>query len=524
MIIISTVFGAAAAGAEHPAASKATPMTDALADLAATPAESLPATPTETAGMVPRATAATTPRASGHARTQAMLEGPILPTLLRLALPNVLLMTVQASIGALETWYVSGLGTDALAGVALVFPVLMTMQMISAGAMGGGVSSAIARALGRGDAAYAQALVWHAVLIAVGVGALFTAGVLAGGPALYAALGGTGGALAAALTYSTIVFLAAIPLWLLNTLANVLRGTGNMIVPAAVSLGCAVLPIALSPALIYGWGPFPRLGVAGAGLGLVSFNVVGAGALAAYLASRRASLRLYVPGVVVRWAMFWEILGVGLLSSVGALLANVTVIAVTGLVGTFGTEALAGYGIGARLEYMQTPLVFGMGAALVAMVGTNFGAGKVERAHRIAWTGSLLAGAVTLAIGGTFAVWPLAWAGLFSTEPEVLAGAAQYLRWVGPAYGFLGLGLALYFSSQGAGRMLWPVLAGIVRLLVAALGGWAVVRLGGGLGGVFAMLALGLAVFGTLTAGMVWGGIWRSPHGTQASAPPAVSH
>jgi putative MATE family efflux protein len=439
-----------------------------------------------------------------------MLEGPIMPTLLRLALPNIVLMVVQAAMGALETWYVSGLGTEALAGVALVYPVLMLMQMMSAGAMGGGVSSAIARALGRADREYAQALVLHAELIALGIGALFTVAVVGGGPVLYAVMGGTGGALDAAVTYSTIVFLGAIPLWLLNTLANVLRGTGNMLVPAAVSLGSAILPIALSPALIYGWGPLPRLGVAGAGMGMVSYYAVGVAVLGAYLASRRSTLRLITRGVRVRWAAFWEILRVGLLSSVGALMANLTVIAVTGIVGHFGTAALAGYGIGSRLEYMQIPLVFGIGAALVAMVGTNFGAGQVKRAHRVAWIGSSLAGAVTLVIGGAAALWPLAWAGLFSGEPAVLAAATDYLHWVGPAYGFLGLGLALYFSSQGVGRMLWPVASGLVRLAVAVLGGWALVHwLGAGLTGVFAMLGLAMTLFGLLIAAAVRAGIWR---------------
>jgi MATE family, multidrug efflux pump len=448
--------------------------------------------------------------AGRSARTRQMLEGPIVPTLLRLALPNVVLMVVQAAMGALETYYVSGLGTEALAGVALAFPVLMLMQMMSAGAMGGGVSSAIARALGGERRADAQALVVHALLIAVGLGAAFTLAVVGGGPWLYAAMGGRDAALSAAVTYSAIVFLGAIPLWISNTLANVLRGTGNMFVPAAVSLAGALAPIALSPALIYGWGPLPRLGVAGAGVGLLTYYLLSAGTLAAYLASGRATLTLAWRGVRLRRGMFWEILRVGLLSSVGALMSNLVVILVTGIVGTFGTAALAGYGIGSRLEYMQIPLVFGFGAALVAMVGTNIGAGQAPRAERIAWIGASIAGGMTLGIGTLAALWPLGWAGLFSADPAVLAVATGYLRWVGPAYGFLGFGLALYFASQGAGRMGWPVTAGLLRLSVATLGGWlAVSWFGSGLDGVFALLALALALFGGLIALAIRAGAWR---------------
>jgi MATE family, multidrug efflux pump len=350
----------------------------------------------------------------------------------------------------------------------------------------------------------------HAVLIALGIGALFTGAVLAGGPALYGAMGGTGAALGAAVVYSTLVFAGSIPLWLVNTLANVLRGTGNMLVPAAVSLGGALVPIGLSPALIYGWGPFPRIGVAGAGVGMLAYYLLGLVVLTAYLGLQRGGLNLSWRGVRLRRGTFWEILRVGLLSSVGAVVSNLTIIAVTGLVGTFGTAALAGYGIGSRLEYMQIPLVFGIGAALVAMVGSNFGAGQIERGHRIAWLGALLAGGMTLAIGGAAALWPLGWAGLFSTAPAVLDATTAYLRWVGPMYGFLGVGMALYFASQGAGRMAWPVSAGFVRLLVAVAGGWIALHwLGAGLNALFVLLAVAMALFGSLIAAGVWAGIWR---------------
>src|SRR6059036_4155430 len=153
------------------------------------------------------APAATAPRFD--TRTRVLLEGPIVSTLLRLATPNVLVMFVQAAVGLIETYFVAKLGTDALAGVALVFPVLMLMQMMSAGAVGGGISSAIARALGAGRRADADALALHALAIAVGFGLLFTLAVLGGGPWLYSALGGREASLAAALTYSNVVFAAA---------------------------------------------------------------------------------------------------------------------------------------------------------------------------------------------------------------------------------------------------------------------------------------------------------------------------
>src|SRR2546428_4998982 len=168
------------------------------------------------------------------ARTRALLEGPIVSTLLRLATPNVFVMFVQASVGLIETYFVAKLRTDALAGVALVFPVLMLMQMMSAGAMGGAISSAIARALGACRRTDANALVLHALAIAVGFGLLFMLAVLGGGRWLCSAMGESGASLAVALTYSNVLFSGAILIWVFNSLANVIRGTGNMAVPPRI--------------------------------------------------------------------------------------------------------------------------------------------------------------------------------------------------------------------------------------------------------------------------------------------------
>jgi putative MATE family efflux protein len=441
-------------------------------------------------------------------RTRRLLEGAILPTLVALAAPNAAVTALQAAVSVVDAYVVASLGAEALAGVTLVFPLVMLTGMMSAGGMGGGVSSAVARALGAGRRADADALVTHATALALAFAAVFTAGILGGGPALYGFLGGRGGTLEAALAYSNAYFLGVVSVWLANSLANVVRGTGHMALPAGLMVGGAALQITLSVGLVHGLGPLPRLGVAGAGWAAVlAFGTVAA-LLAAYLASGRALVRFRATRL--QWRLFREILRVGLPGAATNLMANATVLLLTGLVGRFGTAALAGYGIGSRLEYLQIPIVFGMGTALVAMVGTNIGAGRRERAERIAWTGAAMAGAVTGAIGVTAALRPDVWTGIFTRDPAVAGVAAAYLRIVGPAYAFFGVGLALYFASQGAGRLRWPVVASVTRLLLATSGGWAVLALaGGGLAALFAAMALALVAYGGLTAWAVRAGAWR---------------
>lgn len=447
-------------------------------------------------------------RAAMDPRTRALIEAPITATLLRLAAPNMVVMILQASVGLVEAYFVGQLGTDALAGVSLVFPVVMLMQMMSAGAMGGGISSAIARALGSGRRADADALVIHALVISVVLGLFFSAAVLTGGRALYALLGGRDASLEAALTYSHVIFAGIVLLWLGNSLASVIRGSGNMATPAIVTIVSTAVIIPLSPLLIFGWGPFPRLGVAGGGIAFLLYYVFMCVAFSVYLWSGRSVVKPSLRGVTLRWPLFWDILRVGAVAALITVQTNLTVAITTGLVGTFGPQAIAGYGAGSRLEYLLVPLVFGLGAPLVAMVGTNMGAGRRDRALRAAWIGAAIAFAMTETIGLLAAVSPLSWLRQFGSDPAMLEAGARYLQAVGPAYGLFGLGMALYFASQGAGRLLFPLLAGFTRLVIAAAGGYVALRLTGELTYVFVALSLALVAFGAINASAVALGAW----------------
>ncbi|MGE5270568.1 MAG: MATE family efflux transporter, partial [Thiohalocapsa sp.] len=377
----------------------------------------------------------------------------------------------------------------------------MLMQMMSNGGIGGGVASAIARALGAGRKADAESLVLHALVLAFVFGLVFTAGELLFGRALYRSLGADDGALGAALAYGHVVFAGAVLVWIVSLLAAALRGSGNVVVPAVVTLAGVVVLLPLSPALIFGWGPFPRLGIAGAGVAVVVYYLCATVALVAYLRSGRGALRLRLDLKRLEWRLFADVLGVGALSALGTVQANLTVVLVTGAVGRSGAEAIAGYGVASRLDYILIPLLFGVGTGALTLVGINVGAGQVARARRIAWIGALIGAGFTEVIGLAAAAAPRAWLGLFSDDAAVLATGAHYLHVVAPTYGLFGLGMMLYFAGQGAGRVLWPVLAGTARLLVAAGGGWLVVgSFDGGLDGLFIAVAVASIVYGVWVA------------------------
>jgi Na+-driven multidrug efflux pump len=286
-----------------------------------------------------------------------------------------------------------------------------------------------------------------------------------------------------------------------------------MRVPAIVTLSGFAILIPLSPALIFGWGPFPNLGVAGGGVAITVFFVLATAALVGFLRSSRSPLRLRI--VPLSRRLFGQILGVGLLSAVGTVQVNLTVVLVTAAVGRFGADAIAGYGIASRLDYIQIPIIFGIGTALLTMVGISVGAGDMARARRIAWKGAALAFAVTQVIGITAFLFPSVWIGWFSSDPKVHEMGALYLRNVAPVCGAVGLGLALYFASQGVGRVLLPVLAGTARMIIAAGVGWtAVVLYGADLSTLFRIVAVGAVVYGGLTAAAMAGRAWRQGAGS----------
>ncbi|MGD9942921.1 MAG: MATE family efflux transporter, partial [Burkholderiaceae bacterium] len=251
----------------------------------------------------------------------------------------------------------------------------------------------------------------------------------------------------------------------------------------------------------------PALGIAGGGVALVIFYAGGGAALAWYVLSGRSTIRLR--RVPLRWLSSQGILRVGAISSLNSIQTNLVIAGATALVAaSAGVAGVAGFGTGARIEYLLIPLVFGVGAPLVALVGANVGAGHQARALRIALTGGALAFAATETIGVAVAIWPQHWLLLFSDDPGMVAAGSAYLRIVGPCFGFFGLGMALYFASQGAGRLFWPLAAGVLRLAIGLGGGWLALRLGAPIQALFVALGIALVAFGMTLFVAVRSGAW----------------
>ncbi|MFL6814176.1 MAG: MATE family efflux transporter [Bradyrhizobium sp.] len=453
----------------------------------------------------------------------ALVEGPILRTLLWLAWPNVVALSAGTCVVIAETSYIGRLGVESLAAMALVFPFVILTMTMSGGAMGGGVASAIARALGAGDTDRASTLAAHALLIGICFGLMFMLVMLIFGPWLLQSLGGRGNVLAYAIGYVQIFFGGAVVPWLLNTLAGILRGTGNMKLPSLMILSSAVCQIILGGALGLGLGPIPQFGMRGVASGSLIAYLISISVMGWYLFSGRGRIIPKISGLRIQWTMFADILKVGAVSCFSPLQSVLTISIFTHLLAQFGTEVLAGYGIGARLEFMLTSIAFAVGIASVPMVGMAIGADRVARARRIA----LFAGCVAfLSVGivaTVIAVFPDLWVDIFTRDPGVRAASRQYLSTAAPMYAFIGLSISMYFSSQGAAKVLGPVLAQTARLLFVAAGGWWLSMHEATAANFFALAAASMVLLGVLSAVSVVLTRWGPKGAAVAQVGPALS-
>lgn len=437
-----------------------------------------------------------------------LVSGPLLPTLLRLAAPAAVAQCAAAAVSIFETVYIGRLGTSQLAAAAVVFPFVILLGMLSAGAMGGGVASAVARALGAGDRGRAASLAVHAMVIALVGGVAYTAAMLLLGPAIYRFLGARGEVLDQALAYSHLLFSGATAVWMANMLASILRGSGDVKTASAVLIVVSIVQILVGGVFGLGVGPAPRLGMPGVATGALVAYGVGTAFLLWRILGPGTRLPVKLAGFRGRWPQFADILKVGGIACLSSVQSVATVVIFTRIVGQFGAPALAGYGVGARLEFLLTPLAFSVGVAAVPMVGMAIGAGEVRRARQVAWTAGALAGAFSGAVGVLIAIHPPLWTSLFTQDREVAGQAALYLRWAGPAFFFLGMAMALYFAAQGAAKIVGPVLAQSVRLAVVICGGVWLAHARAPVWQLFALVALSLVVYGVAMACVVYFTRW----------------
>ena len=444
-------------------------------------------------------------------RTEQFLKDPIFPLLIKMSAPNTVAFLINAVVVLAEFWFISQLGITPLAAVTLAFPAIMLTQQMAFGALGGAVTSSIARSLGAADKLRAEKLLWHSLYISCFGALAFLIIFFIFGEPLLRILGGTGALLEESLAYCFVYLLGAIVVWLSGSLTAALRGMGDMQFPAVLTVICAGIQVFFSAGFILGSFGLPKLGLVGSAWSMIVTSGFMALVTLIKISSPSSPVRLKLKRITIERELFEDIFSVALPASLSPIMTVATVLLLTGLIGQFGTSAIAGYGIGSRVEFLLIPIVFGIGTAMTAMVGTNIGAKNIERAEKIGMVGATTAGLLSAVIGLALALTPNLWISIFTSDPETLLVTKQYIQILGVCYIFQGYGLSLYFASQGANAMKWPIIITAIRLVVfSVLALVAVYWLSYGLVSIFYASAIAMVIFGILMVISLKMGAWRN--------------
>jgi putative MATE family efflux protein len=394
-----------------------------------------------------------------------LLAMPPLAAVMRLAAPTTLVMAVSAVSNVVYTYFVSRLGSDAIGAVSLVFPVSLLAITAMGGGIGAGATSAVARALGAGRSSEAAALAGQALLLSIAVGLGFGLAVQVGSPALFRLMGASGAILASATLFSRILFGGAAITFLGAMFDSVMRGEGNVRVPAIWSTTSLVLQMGCTPLFMFGLG----WGLMGAALAMLACQLVATLPRAGWVLGGRGLVRPAFRLTPFTLAPVREILRVGIPATLSTSIANVGLMLLTAVVTRLGAADLVAYGLGTRLDFLLMSFGYGFGAAVLTLVGMATGAGRHDRVLAFVRRAAAIT-IVFLGIPGLLLCWrPALWLGLFTDDAAIHAVGAQYFRIVGPSYPFVGVTMVVAFAFQGLGRATIP-LAWMVFRTIGVLG------------------------------------------------------
>jgi putative MATE family efflux protein len=425
---------------------------------------------------------------SSASGAHALLAQRPLRAIVALAAPTTAVMLIAALSNVLHTYFVSRLGDQAIAAVALVFPISLIMLTVVGGGLGAGIASGIARAMGAGRAADARSLAEHGLAISALLALASTLATELGGAALFRAMGGTGAVLGQATLFARVLFAALLLTFTIGTCDSILRGTGNVRVPALCATLSLGLQIAFTPLFMFGFG----LGLVGAPLATTAGQLIGFGPRALYIFGGRGTIRPRPWPRHLNAGHVREILRVGVPAALSAALNYIALVVLTGVVARFGDTHLAAYGLGTRLDFLLFSVAFGVGAAAMTLVGMATGAGRSDLVARYVHNAVITAIAV-IAVPVCLVIWrPELWLGLFSEAPDILQVGSRYFRWVAPSYLFVAASMVFAAAFQALGRATVPLTVMVARVVVVVTAALVAVRwFGWGAEVVFALIAAG---------------------------------
>lgn len=429
--------------------------------------------------------------------------------ILWLAVPTVAGNLLQSAFNIADMYFVSRLGTAAIAAVSVAG---LAMWLVWTAIMGVAVGSQalVTRFHGaRDDASLRKAMATTLAGAAVLTVLMVSVGPLAGRP-LLELLGAEAHVVDQAYGYITIIFVGGFTLIFMVMIMAMLRGMGDSVTPTIIIAGAVALNAFLDPVFIFGLGPAPALGVRGAALATVLAYAVGLAAAAAVFTRRHLPWRAFVPANL-SGKMAWQILTIGVPASTQMLIRAAAAMVLVGFVALAGTAAIAAYGIGNQLTSIILMPGFALAMSAAILVGQNLGAGKKERAERTAMASVGLYVAVAAVMIAALLAFAPRWVAIFDDTPRVVELGALYIYICAPAFLFVPLGMVLSRSMSGAGVSVPPlVVTAVVLLGVRIPLAYVFTKvLGMGVAGVYWAITIPTVLEGSIMYAVFRTGIWK---------------
>ncbi|HSD10792.1 MAG TPA: MATE family efflux transporter [Candidatus Binatia bacterium] len=420
-------------------------------------------------------------------RAERLLTLPPLSAIFALAVPTTAVMVLGAVSGVVNTYFVSCLGADAIAAVSLVFPVNLILMTMMGGGVGAGISAAVAHALGGGRARDAEQVAEHAFVLTAALSVLLTLLLVGGAPVVFRWMGGAGAVLDGAVVFARVLFGGVVVSFAVSTFDSILRGEGNVRVPSLCATVSLFLQILLVPLFMFPFG----LGLAGAAAATITGQLVGSLPRAHFVLRGRGIVRPRLFPRPLRAGPIRDILRIGVPASLATLANYFGLLLLTAIVARYGTPEIAAFGLGTRLDFLILTLAFGVGSAVLTLVGLAAGAGDLRRVGSLVSRAVALV-AVMLSLLSTLLIWkPAIWLAIFTREPTILAIGGTYLRVLAPSYPFLGVSMACSFTFQGLGRAVFPLVLVTARTAIVVTAATCLAALGAPAWSIFLVMAAG---------------------------------
>jgi len=445
-------------------------------------------------------------------RIQLILNGSIKKMLFKLAGPNMVSVLFMLVVGFAEPFFAGQLGIIQLASVAITYPLVSLSGMIGAGAVGGGVVSALSRSIGKNDLDRANVVIWHSFIIYCVVSIIFFIVFVFFSRNLFIAMGVEESVVEKAVGYSRLFFILSPSIFLFYLMMSIYRSFGDYQFLAVINVLLGMLQLFLSGALSLGWFFFPSLGVNGLALAFVIPQ--GMAGILMFISILFGKYPIRFKILALRKEIFVDILNVGGLGAINSTSIALTMVFTTAFISRFGTEAIAGYGVCARLEQTLIPLSFGVGGVLTSCVGTNFGANQFYRARKSAWLGATFIASIAAIAGVTFSIFPNLWLDFFTTDLEAYIIGALYLSIVAPFFPLFAFGKTLYFASQGTGKMLIPISGAITRLIIVMIFGFICIFFELEIKFLFFIIGIAMSSVGLILTLNMFGSVWNPKKST----------